>query len=287
MGAVGLEIAKVNNSMLMLRRNEKDFLSRIDMKYRDKFEHNFALLEGNVTTLSSALAEAGLDTNDATKLSGVFKGYKKSFLDMVLIQQKIGLDPKDGLYGLLRETVHGVEKEIKTLGSHELRTDMLQLRRNEKDFMLRLDMKYVDKFNKNIDAFLQRLASSKISTTEKDKINNHIELYRSHFMALVENYQLKGLDKKEGLLGTLRLNVHDSETILYDLDDQLQSTIKEEVGSLDGLMLASNITGVILALLILSLLAWLAGGVLRPLNSLVQAMTQATEENNLYSARAH
>ena len=36
---------KLNSGMLMLRRNEKDFLARIDLKYLDKFNKNFNKLQ--------------------------------------------------------------------------------------------------------------------------------------------------------------------------------------------------------------------------------------------------
>ncbi len=49
--AVSLEISRVESGMLMLRRNEKDFLARNDLKYKGKFEKNFTVLEESVSTL--------------------------------------------------------------------------------------------------------------------------------------------------------------------------------------------------------------------------------------------
>ena len=38
-----------------------------------------------------------------------------------------------------------------------LKSDMLMLRRNEKDFILRKDLKYLDKFNKNVSIFQENI----------------------------------------------------------------------------------------------------------------------------------
>ena len=38
------EVKEIENYKLQLRKNEKDFLSRVDLKYQDKYQKNFAKL---------------------------------------------------------------------------------------------------------------------------------------------------------------------------------------------------------------------------------------------------
>ena len=45
LNTVSLKVSLVESSMLMQRRNEKDFLARNDLKYKIKFEKNFLILE--------------------------------------------------------------------------------------------------------------------------------------------------------------------------------------------------------------------------------------------------
>ncbi len=40
-----LSVSEIKSAMLMLRRNEKDFMARRDPKYIDKFTANFATLQ--------------------------------------------------------------------------------------------------------------------------------------------------------------------------------------------------------------------------------------------------
>lgn len=86
----------------------------------------------------------------------------------------------------------------------KLEVRLLNLRRNEKDFLLRSDAKYLDTFQKNSDLFLSL-------QTELDAIMHKYELgdssalrtdllqYKQGFEQLVKAYQTLGLDQESGL----------------------------------------------------------------------------------------
>lgn len=277
--AVSYGVSQVSSGMLMQRRNEKDFLARNDLKYKDKFEKNFTILEKRVIALEDAVVSAGLDTAQIGKLKTTFVSYKNRFFDLIAIQKKIGLHSKDGLYGSLRKAVHQAEADIKALGDDQLRADMLQLRRNEKDFMLRLDLKYLEKFTKNMAVFLQHLSQSDHSSASKGKVEIHMGEYQKGFKELVKNSQLKGLNSNEGVLGEMRSTVHETETLLKQLSDTMNVTIEEE--DLDTFELITDVISFVLAMLVLVTLVWLALGILRPVRDLANTMTKAANDNDL------
>jgi methyl-accepting chemotaxis protein len=279
--AVSLEISQVESGMLMQRRNEKDFLARNDLKYKVKFDSNFSKLTERVEKLGESVAAAALDTVSIPALKKAFIDYKNSFHKLVSIQEIIGMHSKDGLYGSLREAVHQAEIEIKALEDQGLRADMLQLRRNEKDFMLRLDMKYLTKFDHNVEKFSARLSTSSHPLANKEKIESLMAQYRTQFTELVTNSQLKGLNSKEGVLGTMRSKVHDGETLLAEISEEIKATVKEEVGSLDTFQLVTNLIGLVLVIIVLTTLGLLAFGIIRPVQELAQIMTKAANENDL------
>lgn len=279
--AVSFKVSQVQSGMLMQRRNEKDFLARNDLKYKEKFEKNFMVLEKNVKLLGEAVLLADLDATQITALKKSIINYKSSFLDLIVIQKKIGLNPKDGIYGSLRDAVRQAETKIKELNDHQLRADMLQLRRNEKDFMLRLDIKYFTKFNENIDVFAQHFNQTEHSSASKDNIQGLMQHYQNSFTELVTNAQLKGLNSKQGVLGAMRSAVHETESLLKQISQDLNATIEAELGSMDTFEQITSAIGVVLAMLVLATLAWLAIGILRPMRELANTMTQAANENNL------
>jgi len=280
-GDVSHSISEVKSGMLMLRLNEKNFLARKDLKYQGKFEKNYETLQTKVETLTFTLNEAKLETGPAKLLSETLENYSVSFHDIANLQKIIGLTPKDGLYGSLRKAVHGVETEIKTLDDQRLRADMLQLRRNEKDFMLRNNLKYLEKFNKNINRFNEDLRASSHPSAVKNNILALAGQYQSQFLELVKTNQKKGLSSKEGLMGKMRATVHLSETELNELSEELDTAIKSEVGSVDSLMLTTTLIALAMTILVTGLIGWIALGILRPVQALATTMTRAANENDL------
>lgn len=90
--------------------------------------------------------------------------------------------------------------------SKELSNNMLMLRRHEKDFLLRKDEKYIDKFNQRISLIKQninqlRSTLSSIPTLENQLVDTYalIEQYETQFLTLVSLDKRIGLSKDQGL----------------------------------------------------------------------------------------
>ena len=276
---IRLHINQIESSMLMLRRHEKDFLARNDLKYRDKFEKDFELLRSKMDELKAGLDGSGdFDGKIAEDLRAIFAAYQSKFLALAAKQQEIGLNEKDGLYGALRDAVHQAESTIKELNDQQLRADMLQLRRNEKDFMLRLDMKYFDQFIKNIAVFQHSLDTSDHPQQAKEQIRENMSHYQERFTNLVKADQAKGLNSEEGLLGEMRDTVHQSETLLNGTKTKLEAAINDKISHAETLALVVTLIPVFM---VVAVLGWVAMGILSPVQKLAQTMARAASENNL------
>jgi len=88
----------------------------------------------------------------------------------------------------------------------KLEIRLLNLRRNEKDFLLRKDMKYLDKFNKNMDTFLDlekelSVILSEHSLPSSAQLKTDILNYQDGFNKLVRAYEQLGLKAEENLAG--------------------------------------------------------------------------------------
>ncbi|ENM5824693.1 methyl-accepting chemotaxis protein [Vibrio metoecus] len=87
----------------------------------------------------------------------------------------------------------------------KLEVRLLNLRRNEKDFLLRSDAKYLDTFQKNSDLFLSLQAELdaimlKYKLGDSNALRTDLLQYKQGFEQLVKAYQTLGLDKESGLL---------------------------------------------------------------------------------------
>ena len=107
----------------------------------------------------------------------------------------------------------------------DVKTNFLQARRREKDFLIRMDMKYADDlFNVTAAAKRDLSALVEIETNptvlaEIDTVAGKLTAYERQFADIVRDWQTIGLDEKSGLLGTLRASVHNVEQMLGGLDN--------------------------------------------------------------------
>jgi methyl-accepting chemotaxis protein len=92
----------------------------------------------------------------------------------------------------------------------QLEITLLNLRRNEKDFLLRHDTKYLEKFKDNYTLFQRELkqlegelATLNIRIPSVATLTVSMQDYDSSMISLVNNYQTLGLSVEEGLLKRL------------------------------------------------------------------------------------
>ncbi|MBD3843748.1 MAG: hypothetical protein IE909_18100, partial [Campylobacterales bacterium] len=154
-GKTGRQIEILKSDMLTLRRNEKDFILRKDLKYKEKFAKNFAKTVQEANSLKNKIDSIGLDSTEVEKFITIVKDYQKDFYSYIDKQVEIGLDEKKGLYGSLRQSVHNVQDNAKATKNFTLLASVYDLRKQEKDFMLRRDLKYVDKYSNKIEKLLK------------------------------------------------------------------------------------------------------------------------------------
>ncbi|WP_026377433.1 HAMP domain-containing methyl-accepting chemotaxis protein [Aestuariibacter salexigens] len=278
LGSMLQELEQLNANMLMLRRNEKDFLARNDMKYVERLANNVGITRDNVQKLSDQFMDFGIERDSLTAFLSQIDKYHDEFKRLVAFQQEIGLHPKDGLYGGLRTAVHDVEASLEQLNNYKLLTHMLQLRRNEKDFMLRLDLKYLDTFDANISDFMSAIESENFSPAVANRIVDSLTQYQNRFRSLVEKQQQIGLTPEDGVRGEMRSTIHQTETALATL---------QEIG-LSSLQSARNsafIFGICLfaaTIAIIVLLVWLVTqSILTPLTHMGGVVRQIRENNDL------
>ncbi|MCG7586934.1 methyl-accepting chemotaxis protein, partial [Photobacterium sp. OFAV2-7] len=146
-------------------------------------------------------------------------------LDVVSVQQKIGLEKNDGSYGLLRNAAHKLEDNISSTKNITLTNQLLLLRRHEKDFMLRGDLKYVNAFDNRLnDVLKQLLLHEDLADTQTILL---FEQYKKAFKQFVSLSQQKGLTDYQGMIGELRSTVKKTEVLLAEEASKLKRAINQ------------------------------------------------------------
>lgn len=271
--------AKINNGMLTLRRNEKDFIARNDLKYVDTFAGNMKKLRQETSNLEDRLAPFQFSGIDNVKsLQQVFELYKDSFNSLASMKERLGLTPTTGLYGELREAVRLAEEKVAQANEVRLLADILMLRRREKDFMLRYDLKYVDKFKDDLITFNNNLTSSTLGAGLKNETRELVAQYETAFINFSEQLVRVGLDSKSGVMGEMRETIHRSEKLLEQVTNNIDVFIaEEEDSSLMIYMLFAAIVIIFMSVLILMIYF----SINTPLQHLAAVMNKANADKNV------
>lgn len=178
--AARFETSKIYLNLLQIRRAEKDLGLRKDSQYQQKV----LLLIANfkATTQQSNLSEN--IKHQLIRLTGSYSDAFSAYSSRVLSNQNIR-----GGKGQFRDIAHEIEALINKNYVPDLEENILQLRRREKDFLLRGDPEYVSMVNHLLEQIESQVHDSAIDTSEKIKFSELLNDYNRDFSALVEQHR--------------------------------------------------------------------------------------------------
>lgn len=144
---------------LEMRRAEKDFLIRLDVKYIGRYDKAWADAMGHLQKLNDLINDVRL-RSAVSELREILPRHKEKFEQVVAGKKAVGLNEQAGLQGILRAAVHQIEQVLNQRSDDKLQLIMLMMRRHEKDFIMRLAPKYVDRIGIREIEFRSRLAET-------------------------------------------------------------------------------------------------------------------------------
>ncbi|MCL2915841.1 methyl-accepting chemotaxis protein [Shewanella corallii] len=271
-------IVELERDLLRLRKDEKDFFTRLDDKYTARHQKDREHLATTVASLSHIYAGFNVSQQLLDEFMNVSRQYTQSFDIAAQLQIEIGMTPKSGLYGELRQAVHNVESKLKQEQQDALTVLMLQLRRNEKDFMLRRDVKYLDRFNNNIELFSQRLKVSGVSSETQREISSLMQVYQNDFRALVEREQQLGLGDGDGLKGQLSQLSAQMDKLFVALNEKTLAVYEAETSR--NTMISLGVFACLAAVLAVFTVA-IIRSIVNPVEQITALITRVETERDL------
>ena len=215
---IKMSVEQLESRILGLRKQEKDFLLRKELKYKDNFDKIVTDINKDVQFIESFYIQNSVETKEIESFKLIIQSYQNYFDQLVNIQQLIGLTHENGLYGSLRQSVHKVQEGAKETNNFELLSKIYELRKEEKDFMLRSDLKYVESFTSKINTLLQ-------VNSVPDILKQYLQEYKKDFLALVEKMTELGLKSDLGINGQMRETIHQTEDRIQNLVDEIDTYI--------------------------------------------------------------
>ncbi len=231
-----LEIAATENlrssvDLLTLRRHEKDFLSRHDQKYAERFDKTAATLNQRLVTLNQTLTSHELHlTDQMTKISDTLHQYQKQFHQIVNQVNDIeSTTPPLGFVAVLDGKRTALKSEIESESSLALELALLEL--IEKDFH------YLAHINSQTNA---ALTNALVEFEPYSQTSIATEQAYSEYKAAVETLLVAnsnlGLSAELGLRGALRSNVHQTEQAIEEVQNEISQAITAAVRNTQNML---------------------------------------------------
>ena len=218
----------LHSNLLNIRKDEKDLLLRLNKKYIDEFNKKFTDDVTLIDNLNLLLNEYGINDKKLKTYKILLTDYKEAFNKLAQIKAEVGLNNEQGLYEDLKNNIHSVEEYAKKSNDNELLAKTYDLRKQEKDFMLRRDLKYVDNFKSIISPLIEK--SEEVNKTNLIK-------YRDSFLTLVNTEVEIGLTYKDGLQGAMRDQVYKVEDLGEVLEKELFEVVAKKISFGENLII--------------------------------------------------
>jgi len=206
-----LEVDRLYLLLLQIRRAEKDMGLRREVQYRDRVRR---LIEDFGEEAASSELEQGV----RARLFHEIETYRETF-EAYALEILDSEKPHDGK-GPFRQAAHRIEDLLNTHYVYELGKNILQLRRREKDYLLRDDKRYVELAIRELNVIKDQVEASAISKEDGLHFLNLLGNYRRDFLALVEQNDRIGRLNEE-----MRLAVAEIERLVRDNVDSANESM--------------------------------------------------------------
>jgi len=197
--------------LLQLRRREKDLALRRDPSYQQQIH---ALLDEITETVKDADLSPPIKQALATELS-TYGDELDAYADIVLSGEEIG-----GGTGPFRDAAHRIEDLLTAHYIPGLKTQILQLRRREKDYLLRGDQSYVAMVESIASGIGDRINASSVAEAEQQQLLALLDGYQRDFRALVEQNQ----------------RINDLRAQIYQAEARITPLVNENLTQANALM---------------------------------------------------
>ncbi len=201
------QVDNLQLAMLMMRRYEKDYIKTRSAKYKQKFLSAIALYKKE---LDVSACDAGSKQTQQQALTAYSNAVKRYMISGNSASSRV-----------MRTEAHVMEAALNETLVPNAKAMVLDIRKNEKDYLLRGDSKYVKKTDASLNTLKNAFISAGVLKRHVNEAGELINTYQKAFKLLVaEDSEIAALTK------TMREAIHKVEPAVL----LLQSKAAEVVG---------------------------------------------------------
>jgi methyl-accepting chemotaxis protein len=261
------------SALAEMRVNAKDYAGQPRLDHMKAFEEAQALAREKIASIDSL---NGVERDEVGEITATLDRLKSDFADLVKAQERLGVQESDGIRGMLRETVAGIERSIREdtswmtdLDAQKLLTSLLLMRNAEAEFIITRDQSY--RFYVAFATFGRTLDGVAGSVALKNSIRAALNSYADAFGHFVTD-----AGRLQGNLDVIATNTHKLHPVA---DRIIDSARGRESGAIEALTWSQSWTRTVIAMVSMLLvtfgfaLSWFIGiSVSRPLTGLAAVM---------------
>jgi methyl-accepting chemotaxis protein len=240
------QAAILQKEILEIRRSEKELIARQDITFLDQgYQH----LDEAAATLDQldSLSEEQQIREKTAEAREAMNAYREGFGVLATTFQEVGQAGDQGLKGTVGRIVMAAQMFLKTKGKQVPGGELLllNLRQEEKDYLLLGDRAAAERFGRLYDELLQKVQSSSLSPAEKGIAAGYLRGYRLAFDQMVaknENLQqsLADMDQKAERIIAIGQEISASaHTLSSEKTDRISAASSRSVWLMAVLALAS------------------------------------------------
>ena len=211
---VRIMVEALKSDLLMLRRNEKDFIVRKKIEYIARYRQNSELLEKHSAAIKDYLEDKDLETTEITKYADKISQYNKKFFQYCSLQQQVGLDSNDALNAKIYSDTKKIESLLLESSSQLQLLAFSELNVHFKDFLFSHSLVSIENFKNHLlqikEIFLK---TTNMSDVDKKVLLTTLQSYKNNIFNLVSIEVKKGLNEQSGIHRQMRKLAHEVEGI--------------------------------------------------------------------------
>lgn len=258
-------------AILQIRRYEKDFLRSLgnpvkNDKYREKF--NKALTSYGTLLEESSCAPA------AKKLQQqAFEIYQEATIPWMAAGND---QDRDHSYQIMRQSAHEIESALSSVGVTGSDAMLLDIRINEKEYLLSGEQKYVTKTHTAIETLRTAFQEAKVAKQYINATTKQLDLYREKFDALVTE-----MGRVHAAMVVMGKAVHKIEPLLKKQYEDTITQTKASTTAITTMSLAmarlAKVTGIVTLLIAMGIGYLIKHNILGTLGGEPKAMAEMTQ----------
>ncbi|MGI9413606.1 MAG: hypothetical protein ACR2PM_08050 [Hyphomicrobiales bacterium] len=241
------KVSSLYLQLLQVRRREKDLGLRREEAYHKQV---IALLAG----LRRDVGDSGLEPTVKASLVKELAAYERSFEEYsqrVLAQEDI-----QGGKGPFRQAAHRIEAILRAHYIPGMEPNILQLRRREKDYLLRHDKQYVEMALREWQRITEQVDGSGVSQEDKARLRVLLTQYRRDFLALVkQNDEIVSLssEMREAvgqITPIVKSKVEEADRLEAEMTAKIEASSRDNERNMLWIVLTATALGILFAVTI-------------------------------------